>query len=198
MNKVKSKVNPRKFEELTIPLIPNLQAYAVSMTADIEDAKDLVQETLFRAFRYFHLFEEGTNLKAWLIKILRNTFINNYRKKKRTPQSVDYDDIQNFYENIRPDEVDSSHTQNDAFSEAFDDELTKSINSLPEDFRTIIILSDLEDFTYEEISEFVNIPVGTVRSRLHRARKTLYAKLYKYAMDKGYLRENLSKLKLAV
>ena len=125
-----------------------------------------------------------------MFRILKNSFINDYRKTSKEPDKVDYDDIQNFYETIKSSDVKTQHVQEDVFSQLLDDDISKAITNLPEDFRTVIILSDIEGFTYEEIADFVDCPVGTVRSRLHRARKMLYASLYDYAKDKGYL-ENL-------
>ena len=157
------------------------------MTGDPEDADDLVQETYLKAFKYFDKFEKGTNCKAWMFRILKNSFINDYRKTSKEPDKVDYDDIQNFYETIKSTDVKTQHLQEDVFSQLLDDEISKAITNLPEDFRTVIILNDIEGFTYEEIADFVDCPVGTVRSRLHRARKMLYASLYDYAKDKGFL-----------
>jgi RNA polymerase sigma-70 factor (ECF subfamily) len=129
-----------------------------------------------------------------MFRILKNSFINDYRKTSKEPDKVDYDDIQNFYETIKSSDVKTQHVQEDVFSQLLDDDISKAITNLPEDFRTVIILSDIEGFTYEEIADFVDCPVGTVRSRLHRARKMLYASLYDYAKDKGYL-ENVKNSK---
>ncbi|HET56677.1 MAG TPA: sigma-70 family RNA polymerase sigma factor [Ignavibacteria bacterium] len=128
-----------------------LYNFALKMTNDTDEADDLVQETFLRAFRFFDKFEKGTNSKAWLFSIMKNTFINEYRKTAREPNKVDYDDIQNFYENIKASEVKSQHVQEDAFSSLLDDEVSEAIAKLPEDFRTVIILSDsifllIEDF----------------------------------------------------
>ena len=163
-----------------------LKSFALKMTNDEEDAEDLVQETLLKAFRFFDKFQKGTNSKAWLFQIMKNSFINNYRKTTREPGKVDYDDVQNFYETIKADEVKSKHSENDAFSDVLDDEIATALSVLPDDFRTIVFLSDIEGYTYEEIADFMDCPIGTVRSRLHRARKMLYALLYQYAQDNGY------------
>lgn len=175
------------FEKEAIPHMDALYNFALRMTGDEDDADDLVQETFLKAFRFFDKFEKGTNCKAWLFRILKNSYINDYRKTTKEPDKVDYEDVQNFYENIKSDEVDSKHYEMDAFNNLLDDEISTAITSLPEDFRTVIILSDIEGFTYEEIADFVDIPVGTVRSRLHRARKMLYAQLYDYAKEKGFV-----------
>lgn len=175
------------FEKEAVPHMDALYNYALRMTGDEDDADDLVQETFLKAFRFFDKFEKGTNCKAWLFRIMKNSFINDYRKSTKEPNKVDYEDVQNFYENIKSDEVEAKHYEQDAFSDLLDDEISNAITELPEDFRTVIILSDIEGFSYEEIADFVDIPVGTVRSRLHRARKMLYAQLYDYAKDKGYV-----------
>ncbi|PKL83813.1 MAG: RNA polymerase subunit sigma [Ignavibacteriae bacterium HGW-Ignavibacteriae-3] len=182
-----------EFENEAVPHMDAVYNFALRMTGDEDDADDLVQETFMKAFRFFDKFERGTNCKAWLFRILKNSFINDYRKQKKEPDKVDYDDIQNFYENIKSNEVDSRHYEMDAFSNLLDDDISKAITELPEDFRTVIILNDIEGFTYEEIADFVDIPVGTVRSRLHRARKMLYVQLYDYAKDKGFIKTGKSK-----
>ncbi len=179
-----------EFEKEALPHINSLYNYAYRITGDSDDADDLVQETYLKAFRFFDKFERGTNCKAWLFRILKNSFINDYRKNTKGPSKVDYDDIQNFYENIKASEVKTQHFEEDVFAKHFDDELTTALSSLPEDFKTVIILSDVEGFTYEEIADFIDSPVGTVRSRLHRARKMLYTKLHSYAKDRGYLKTN--------
>ncbi len=175
------------FEKEAIPHMDAVYNFALRMTGDEDDADDLVQETYLKAFRFFDKFEKGTNCKAWLFRILKNSFINDYRKTKKAPYKVDYEDVQSFYETIKSDEIDTQHYELDAFSNLLDDEISKALTNLEEDFRTVIILSDIEGFTYEEIADFVDIPVGTVRSRLHRARKMLYAQLHSYAKGRGLL-----------
>ncbi len=182
----------KDFEVEAIPHMDILYNFALKMTGDSDVADDLLQETYLRAFRFFDKFEKGTNCKAWLFRILKNTFINDYRKESKSPDKVDYDDVQNFYENIKSSEVKSPHIEEDAFHSLLGDEVTNALQNLAEDFRTVIILSDIEGFTYEEIADFVDIPVGTVRSRLHRARKMLFSNLYQYAEDKGYLKRSVS------
>ncbi|MCL4547596.1 MAG: sigma-70 family RNA polymerase sigma factor [Bacteroidetes bacterium] len=177
----------REFEKEAVPHMDAVYNFALRMTGDEDDADDLVQETFLKAFRFFDKFEKGTNCKAWLFRILKNSYINDYRKQTKEPDKVDYEDVQNFYENIKSDQIEMQHYEQDAFTNLLDDEISSAITDLPEDFRTVIILSDIEGFTYEEIADFVDIPVGTVRSRLHRARKMLYAQLYDYAKDKGFV-----------
>jgi len=184
-----------EFEKEAVPHLDAVYNFALRMTGDEDDADDLVQETYLKAFRFFDKFEKGTNCKAWLFRILKNSFINDYRKTTKEPNKVDYDDVQNFYENIKADEVETQHYEEDAFANLLDDEISKAISELPEDFRTVVILSDIEGFTYEEIADFVDIPVGTVRSRLHRARKMLYVQLFDYAKDKGFVKKKNSSKK---
>ncbi len=190
---IKLKELYEEFEKEAIPHMDALYNFALKMTGDEDDADDLVQETYLKAFRFFDKFEKGTNCKAWLFRIMKNSFINDYRKQVKEPNKVDYEDVQNFYENIKSDEVESKHYEQDVFSNLLDDEISKAITELPEDFRTVIILSDIEGFTYDEIADFVDIPVGTVRSRLHRARKMLYSQLYDYAKEKGFINSGNSK-----
>ena len=187
LEKEKSPVNHAEFQKEIMPHYSALFNYAMRITGDSDDADDLVQETLMKAFRFFDKFEKGTNSKAWLFRILKNSYINEYRRVHKEPDKVDYEDVQNFYENIKATDVKTQHYEEDAFNNLLDDNLSKAITKLPEDFRTVIILSDIEGYTYEEIADFVDCPVGTVRSRLHRARKMLYAQLYDYASEKGYV-----------
>ena len=182
-----------EFEKEAVPHMDAVYNFALKMTGDEDDADDLVQETFMKAFRFFDKFEKGTNCKAWLFRILKNSFINDYRKHTKEPDKVDYEDVQNFYENIKSDEVDTDHYELDAFSNLLDDDISKAMAELPEDFRTVIILNDIEGFTYEEIADFVDIPVGTVRSRLHRARKMLYVQLYDYAKERGFVKGGRTK-----
>ena len=175
------------FEKEAIPHMDALFNFALRMTGDRDEADDLVQETYLKAFRFFDKFEKGTNCKAWLFRIMKNTFINSYRKTSKEPDKIDYEEVENFYENIKSSSTDSAHLEKEMYDNLLDDELSNAIASLPEDFRTVIILCDIEGFTYDEIADFVDVPVGTVRSRLHRARKMLFAELYEYAADKGYI-----------
>jgi len=194
MKKIIAEENPQlevKYKDFNNEIVPHMNAlksFALKMTNDLDESEDLVQDTLLKAFRFFDKFEKGTNAKAWLFQIMKNSFINNYRKHASEPEKVDYEDVQNFYENIKADQVKSSHFQGDAFSDVLDDELAKALSVLPDDFRTIVFLSDIEGYTYEEIADFLDCPIGTVRSRLHRARKMLYAILYKYADKRGYVK----------
>ena len=174
------------FKSEAEPHMNALYNFAISLTTDRDDAYDLVQDTYIKAFRFFDKFEKGTNCKAWLFRIMKNTYINDYRKRSKQPEKVDYNDIENFYEEIKASFVNNNHLEDEFFKNLLGDEITEAIESLSEDFRTVTVLCDLEGFSYEEIAEITNAPIGTVRSRLHRARKILFAKLYKYASNKGY------------
>lgn len=177
----------KEFEREALPHMDALYNFALRMTGDGDDANDLVQDTFLKAFRFFDKFERGTNCKAWLFRIMKNTFINSYRKKTKEPDKVDYEEVENFYENVKPSSTDSAHLEKEIYDNLLDDEISSAIASLPDDFKTVIILSDIEGFTYDEIADFIDCPVGTVRSRLHRARKMLFAKLQNYAAEKGYI-----------
>jgi RNA polymerase sigma-70 factor (ECF subfamily) len=179
-----------EFNKEAMPHMKLLHNYAYRMTNNQLDADDLVQETYLRAFRFFHKFERGTNCKAWLFRIMKNLYINNYRKAQKEPGKVDYEEVENFFDSIRSEKIDSNDLQQKVFSNLLDDELLTALNSLQDDFKTVVILCDLEGLSYEEIAEFLNCPVGTVRSRLHRGRKLLQMKLMDYARNKGYDVEN--------
>ncbi len=185
-----SSIDYKAFEEEAVVHSKAVYHFALSMTGNPEDANDLVQETYLKAFRYFHNFTKGSNCKAWLFMILKNTFINEYRKKKREPHKVNYDDIEDFYESIKPGQVDPTENLDKIYEDTFDDDISKAMNELPENFRSVVTLCDLEGYSYEEIAEYVDCPIGTVRSRLHRARKLLHSKLYKYADRHGYIKNS--------
>ena len=160
--------------------------FAYRLTFDEDDAKDLVQETYLKAFRFIDSFQRGTNAKAWLFRILKNSFINDFRKKSKEPSKVDYQEVETYYNS---EDVDASITTDlrvEAVQDMIGDEVSNALNSLAVDFRTVIILCDLEGFTYEEMAKILDIPIGTVRSRLHRARNLLKDKLRSYAESMGY------------
>lgn len=184
---MKKKIPERdaEFQHEAVPHMDALYNYALRMTGDPNDADDLLQETYLKAYRFWDKYEKGTNIRAWLFRIMKNSYINLYRKISKEPDTVDYDDVQNFYQTIRDQSTDPNDLQEKLFGNLLGDEVAKALESLPEDFRTVIILCDIEGFTYEEIAEFVECPVGTVRSRIHRGRKLLRDKLYEYAREKG-------------
>jgi RNA polymerase sigma-70 factor, ECF subfamily len=180
-----------EFELEAIPHRDVLYNFALRTTGDRDDALDLLQETYMKAFRFWDKYEKGTNIRAWLFRIMKNSYINRYRKETREPAMVDYDDVENFYDSIRDDTTDSNDLQKKMYSNMLSDEVTQALQSLPEDFRTVVILCDIEGLTYDEIAEFLNCPIGTVRSRLHRGRKMLEEKLYDYARERGMLSDDM-------
>jgi RNA polymerase sigma-70 factor (ECF subfamily) len=174
------------FEDEIIPHLDAMYNFGLRLTSDPNDAEDLVQDTIVKAFRFFSSYEKGTNAKAWLFRILKNSFINNYRKKSKQPSQVDYDEVSSFYETIRADRTDTSDLEDRMFRELIDDDISNALEQLPEDFRTVVLLCDVEGFTYEEIANMLDVPIGTIRSRLHRGRNLLKAELEEYAHDRGY------------
>ena len=185
-----NQVDKQKFEALfDKEFLPNADAlynFAYHLTFDEEDSNDLVQDTFLKAWRFINSYQEGTNAKAWLFKILKNTFINEYRRKKVRPAEVDYEDFLTYQESDDTRQVGSLDLRQEIFQNMLGDEMTKAINELPVDFRTIILLCDVEDFSYEEIAKIIDIPIGTVRSRLFRARNMLKDKLRNYAQALGF------------
>lgn len=174
------------FEEEFLPHIHSIFNFAYRITFDEDDAKDLVQDTFLKSFRFIDTFEKGTNAKAWLFRILKNSFINEFRKRAKEPVMVDYQDVETYYNNDDMNHMVSTSLQAEAIKEMMGDEVSIALNALDVDFRTVIILCDLEGFTYEEMALILDIPLGTVRSRLHRARKLLREKLKRYAISMGY------------
>ena len=175
------------FDQEFMPHINSMYNFAFRLTVDEDEAKDLVQDTYLKAFRFITSFQKGTNAKAWLFRILKNSFINDYRKKSKEPAKVDYQEVETFYNS---DEADADNITVDlrveSVQEMIGDEVATALNSLAVDFRTVIILCDIEGFTYEEMAKILDIPIGTVRSRLHRARNLLKEKLKSYAKTMGY------------
>ncbi|QDH77771.1 sigma-70 family RNA polymerase sigma factor [Echinicola soli] len=174
------------FDKEFMPHIDSMYNFAFRLTFDEDDAKDLVQDTYLKAYRFINSFEQGTNAKAWLFRILKNSFINEYRKKSKQPSKVDYQEVETYYNSDSVDYNITSDLRVDAVKDMLGDEISNALNSLAVDFRTVIILCDLEGFTYEEMAKILDIPIGTVRSRLHRARNLLKEKLHSYAKDMGY------------
>ncbi len=175
------------FDKEFMPHIDSMYNFAFRLTNDEDDANDLVQDTYLKAFRFINSFERGTNAKAWLFRILKNSFINDYRKKSKEPSKVDYHDVETTYNSTEDAEMDAtSDLRTETVQDMIGDEVANALNSLPVDFRTVIILCDIEGFTYEEMAKILDIPIGTVRSRLHRARNLLKEKLKSYALSMGY------------
>jgi RNA polymerase sigma-70 factor (ECF subfamily) len=178
--------NDTIFEKELLPHVGALQTFAYHLTYNQEDADDLVQETYLKAYRFIDKYEKGTNAKAWLFKILKNAYINEYRKRVKQPTKVDFEDIVAFHDTDDDRVSGYSDLREEIFLHMMGDEVTSAINSLPLDFRTVILLCDIEGFTYEEIAAIIDVPIGTVRSRLFRARNLLKEKLTVYAQQHGY------------
>ena len=174
------------FDNEFMPQHDAMYNFAFRLTYDEDNAKDLVQDTYLKAYRFAESFQEGTNAKAWLYRILKNSFINDFRKKSKEPSKVDYQEVENFYNSENVDEEKTVDLRIDAVRDMIGDEVSQALSSLAVDFRTVIILCDLEGFTYDELSKILDIPIGTVRSRLHRARNLLKEKLSVYASSMGY------------
>lgn len=174
------------FDGEFMPHIDSMYNFAYKLTFDEDDSKDLVQDTYMKAFRFINSFQKGTNSKAWLFRILKNSFINDFRKKSKQPVKVDYQEVENYYNSDDIDESKTTDLRVETLKDMMGDEVTIALNSLAIDFRTVIILCDLEGFTYEEMAKILDIPIGTVRSRLHRARNLLKQKLSSYAKSMGY------------
>ena len=180
-----------RFERDVLPLLPSLYGAAMRLTRNPADAEDLIQETYLRAFRGFAGFKEGTNLKAWLYRILTNSFINTYRKKQREPQIVDGpDDIGEWYlyDKLGGRNVEVS-AENEVLDQIPDADVKAALESLPENFRIPVLLADVEGFSYKEIAEIMDTPIGTVMSRLHRGRKALEKALWETARERGLVDE---------
>jgi len=177
------------FNEEFLPNADALYNFAYHLTYKDQDAQDLVQDTYLKAYRFINSYQLGTNAKAWLFRILKNGFINDYRRKSKRPNQVDFEDFLAYQETDSAAHVGHLDLRQEIYQGMMGDEVTKAINSLPVDFKTVILLCDVEGFTYEEISKIVDIPIGTVRSRLHRARNMLKDTLKEYAMSLGFKTE---------
>jgi RNA polymerase sigma-70 factor (ECF subfamily) len=176
------------FEQEALVHLDSLYRVALRLTGNATDADDLVQETMLKAYRAWHQYQRGTNAKGWLLTILRHAFINEYRRRARRPATVDLDAIEPFavFEDTPQDE----DPQSRFFDKIVDDEVLRAIDELPEQFREAVVLSDVEGMSYEEVARVLEVPIGTVKSRLFRARRMLQAKLYQYAVSMGYIKGN--------
>ncbi len=179
-----------RFDKEALVHLNSLYRTALRMTKNENDASDLVQETFFKAYRFWDKFEEGSNCRAWLYKIMTNIFINQYRAKSSSPQTVDLEDVDDDFlfgqlSALGP----TDDPEKLFFRKVFDDDVKAAIDEMPDDFRLVIILSFLEGFSYQEIADILNINIGTVKSRLHRGRKLLQKSLWEYAVKNGFVKE---------
>lgn len=174
------------FHQVALPLLDRVYRAALYLTKDKSQAEDLVQETYLRAFRSFDSFKPGTNCKAWFLSILRNLFINQYNHKRRQPEMVDWETIEQTYEAM----AQNGHKEPQSlfFSQLMDGEIQQALKELPEEFRTAIVLVDIEELSYEDAATVMNCPVGTIRSRVSRGRRMLQVALREYALEKGLIK----------
>jgi RNA polymerase sigma-70 factor (ECF subfamily) len=174
---------------------PQLFSTAMRMTRNRSDAEDLVQETFIKAWRSFATYQQGTNLRAWLFRIMTNTYINKYNAQQRKPTETELDDVEELFLYKRLGAVDQSQLSQSAEDQMLslftDDEVKKALEELPDQFRIPVLMSDVEGFSYKEIAEILEIPLGTVMSRLHRGRKAMQKMLYEYAKERGLINEAL-------
>lgn len=180
--------NLKEFEALALPLMDNIYSTALRMTKNPLDAEDLIQNTYLKAWQYFHRFELGTNFKAWTLKILTNTFINGYNNKKSRPSRSDFEiTCATFpYEETNEIEVNSEPNLDESYENFFDDSITAALDTLPEHYCIVVLMSDVNELKYKEIAEILNCPIGTVMSRLSRGRHMLAKHLQGYAQANGY------------
>jgi RNA polymerase sigma-70 factor (ECF subfamily) len=174
----------RPFDAEALPHLDALYRVALRLTGDPSQAEDLVQDTMLKAYRAWHQYRPGTNAKGWLLTILRNTFINDYRRRKHEPIPMDLEAVESHIIDRSIQEADPEGT---FFSQIVDARVVEAIDGLPHDFREVLVLSDIEGLRYAEIADMLHIPVGTVKSRLFRARRLLQQQLYSHAVEMGYI-----------
>ncbi len=181
----RSDTERQAFEREALPHLDAIYRVGLRLCGNETQAEDLAQETMLKAFRAWHQYRPGTNVRAWLLTILRNTFINEYRKRRRGFSEVDVGEIEAF--TVFPEGQDTD-PEGRFFDRLVDDDVIKAIDALPDEFRETLVLSDVEGLAYQEIAEITGVPVGTVKSRIFRARKVLQRQLYEYAVEMGYIR----------
>ena len=179
--------NHKIFEQTTLPHITYLHAYALRLTMNSENAKDLLQDTYFKAYRFWCNYEKGTSIKSWLYCIMKNSYINVYRKEIREPKKVEYQEYHLPYNTTQETYFDQKHLLKNNYNDIFGDEIACSLKSLNDSLRDVIVLSDVEGLSNQEIADTIDCPIGTVRSRLWRGRKQLRTKLLHYARENGYI-----------
>ena len=182
--------DPATFADDAMPFMNQLFATAMRMTRNRSEAEDLVQETYLKAYRAYERFEAGTNLRAWLFRIMTNTYINSYRSKQRRPQQSDIDDVQDLYlyRRLGGNEL-AAHgrsAEDQLFDQITDSVILDALDALPEQYRSAVMLADVEGFAYKEIAEILDVPIGTVMSRLHRGRKKLQEQLHEFGLERGF------------
>jgi RNA polymerase sigma-70 factor (ECF subfamily) len=181
------------FADQAMEFMPSLYTAALRMTRNRADAEDLVQETYLKAYRAFASFKEGTNLKAWLYRILTNTYINAYRAKKRRPEQSEIEEVEDLYLYRRLGGLEAARVGRSAEEEVLESftesDIKDAIEALPEQFRMAVLLADVEGFSYKEIAEILDVPIGTVMSRLHRGRRALQKRLYEFGRARGLVAE---------
>lgn len=177
------------FETAALPFLDALYNMGYRLTRNAEDAEDLVQETYLKAYKYYDKFQPGTNLKAWLFKILKNTFINGYRKRQNQPTKTDFADIEGSFESLVSEEAPQSikSPEEVALDQVLDEDVQTALDGLRDDYRMVVLLVDLEGFSYKEAANILDVPVGTVMSRLYRGRRALEKTLLDYARANNYL-----------
>jgi len=180
----------KSFDAQALPHMDALYRTALRMTKNTNDAEDLVQETYVKAYRFWEKFEQGSNARAWLFKIMNNVFINEYRSKSRTPVAVNVDELDdNFLYGQLATSAPADDPEKKLFAKIFDDDVKRAIENLPDDFRLVVVLSFIEGFSYQEIAEIADLQLGTVKSRLHRGRKLLQKELLDYAIKNGFVKD---------
>jgi len=185
----------KEFEDIAMEHIDSLYNMAIRLVFNKDEAEDLVQETYLKAYRFFNTFQKGTNIKAWLFKILRNTFINKYRKTVNLPSEIFYEDVESVNSNLSYKQESDSGELTDTLESKYnelgnlmEDDVKRAIDSLPIEYKEAILLSDVEELSYNDIAEITNVPIGTVKSRLNRGRKLLQKSLWEYAKDRGFIK----------
>ena len=185
----------KEFEDIAMEHVDSLYSMAIRLVFNKEEAEDLVQETYLKAYRFFNTFQKGTNIKAWLFKILRNTFINKYRKMVNLPSEIFYEDVESVNSNLSYKQESDSGELTDTLESKYielgnlmEDDVKRAIDSLPIEYKEAILLSDVEELSYSDIAEITNVPIGTVKSRLNRGRKLLQKSLWEYAKDRGFIK----------
>jgi RNA polymerase sigma-70 factor (ECF subfamily) len=180
------------FETAAMPYLDALYNTALRLARNAQDAEDLVQETYLKAYRAYEQFTPGTNLKAWLFKILKNTFINEYRRRQAAPPESDFAAIEESFESELSPQAGGQikNPEEEALEKAFDENVQRALDALPADYRMAVLLADIEGFSYKEVADILEIPVGTVMSRLYRGRRMLEEAMLRYARSRGYLRSD--------